>query len=194
MKDVSILMIDDHVMFRAGLRLLLSQDLPSIQFYETSSIEAAIELTDINVDVALLDIHLKGLNGLEGIALLRRQWPQIAVLMLSSQDDSEVVNQALLMGAVGFVSKAETPENIVCALKKILPGRLIATTSGSRLTNRQHEVLELLNKGLVNKLIAHQLSLSENTVRRHVQDILRFFDATNRSEAVFTARHRGLIK
>jgi len=199
MISTRILLIDDHAMFRAGLRMVLDRDIPGSVFFEASSLEEALSDTPNDIDVVLLDIHLNGQSGLDGITLVNHQWPLVPVLVLSAQDESETVSLALTRGAAGFVSKAEAPKNIVGAINRVLRGEFSArppatnNTAPQRLTPRQCEVLNLLHQGLSNKLIARQLSLSENTVRRHVQDILEFFGVANRSEAVFAARRRGLV-
>ncbi|QFY42651.1 response regulator transcription factor [Candidatus Methylospira mobilis] len=194
-----ILLIDDHAMFRTGLSLILGSGLPEAQIIEAGSLDTAIHNTLDNVDVVLLDINLPGLNGMDGIALLKRKWPRAPILILSSQDDAATVSMALVRGAAGFISKAATAEKIIestrLALRGGFPVPSAATSRSSQrsLTPRQCEVLDLLNQGLSNKLIARQLSLSDNTVRRHVQDILEFFSVQSRAEAVFEARRRGLV-
>jgi len=200
MISTRILLIDDHAMFRAGLRMVLDRDIPDSEFFEAASLDEALGNAPGEVDVVLLDIHLNGsTSGLDGIALVNHKWPLTPILMLSSQDEPETVSMALARGAAGFFSKAEAPENIVGAIKRVLRGEFSTRspetkhTPPQRLTPRQCEVLNFLHQGLSNKLIARQLSLSENTVRRHVQDILEFFEVANRSEAVFAARRRGLV-
>jgi DNA-binding NarL/FixJ family response regulator len=126
------------------------------------------------------------------------------VVMLSSQDEPETVRLALARGAAGFISKADSADKIVSLVNLVLRGELAAAVThaeggGDRgaallhLTPRQCEVLELLCRGMSNKLIARQLALSENTVRGHVQGILIFLQVSSRSEAVFSARRRGLV-
>ena len=199
MQSPSILLIDDHAMFRAGLSMVISTAIPGTKIVEAGSLDEALSRTPDSVEVVLLDIKLNGLSGLEGIALLQRKWPLVPILMLSSHDEPETVRLALARGAAGFVSKAETAEKIVEAIRRVLhsdfcglsPGAGSPTPRG--LTPRQCEVLDLLHQGLSNKLIARQLSISDNTVRRHVQDILEFFQAVSRAEAVFAARRQGLV-
>jgi DNA-binding NarL/FixJ family response regulator len=199
MTTIRILLIDDHAMFRAGLRMVLERDLRGAEFFEAGSLNDAFECAPDNVDVVLLDIHLNGLNGLDCIALLNRKWPLVPVLMLSSQDAPEIIELALARGAADFVSKAATPDNMIAAINRVLLGEFSASPAqkpvqpATRLTTRQLEVLNLLHQGHSNKTIARQLALSENTVRRHVQDILEFFGVANRSEAVFAAQRRGLV-
>lgn len=199
METIRILLIDDHAMFRAGLRMVLDKGIPDTEYFEAGSLSEAIGSAPDNIDVVLLDIHLNGMNGLDGIELINGKWPRVPILILSSRDEPETVSLALTRGAAAFVSKAEKPENIVGAIHNVLSREFVALTlmaangNTRRLTPRQGEVLDLLHQGLSNKLIARQLSLSENTVRRHVQDILEFFGAANRSEAVFAARRHGLV-
>lgn len=201
MTNTRLLIIDDHSLFRSGLRMVLRASLPGAQVFEAGSLNEALRVTAESPDAILLDIKLPGLNGLEGMALLRRKWPQVPVLVLSSQDEPETVRLALARGAAGFISKADSAENIVAMLARILHGDIIAATipqensvdADLHLTARQCEVLELLCQGMSNKLIARQLALSENTVRTHVQAILGYLKVTSRSEAAFAARRRGLV-
>jgi DNA-binding NarL/FixJ family response regulator len=199
MTTPSVLLIDDHAMFRAGLSMVISAAIPGTNIVEAGSLDEAMSSTPDDVDVVLLDIKLNGLSGLEGIGLLKRKWPLTPILMLSSHDEPETVRLALARGAAGFVSKAETAEKIVEAIHLVLRGHFSALSPATsspalrRLTPRQCEVLDLLHQGLSNKLIARQLSLSDNTVRRHVQDILEFFEVVSRAEAVFAARRQGLV-
>lgn len=199
MKATRILLIDDHAMFRSGLGMVLNSGMPNIAIFEASSLQEGISKAPEHIDIVLLDIKLNGLNGLEGIALLKRKWPQAPILMLSSQDEPETVRFALARGAAGFVSKAETAEKIVASIQQALrdghSGTLPALLDAPQrhLTPRQCEVLDLLHQGLSNKLIARQLSLSENTVRKHVQDILEFFGVVSRAEAVFAARSQRMV-
>lgn len=197
---MQILLVDDHAMFRTGLRMVLSSHIPDAEVVEAGALAEAMALSALQPDLVLLDIKLPGLNGVEGIALLRRQWPEVPVLMLSAMDEPETVRLATERGASGFVSKAQSAEDIVEAVKGAVQGDLPApqTASGDgattlRLTPRQCEVLELLCQGLSNKLIARHLGLSENTVRWHVQAILSLLEVSSRSEAAFTARQLGLV-
>lgn len=194
-----ILLIDDHAMFRAGLGMVLAMAMPHALLFQAGSVADAIGNAPAEVQVVLLDIKLNGSNGLDGLAHIKRRWPLAAVLMLSSQDTPETMQLALNLGATGFVSKADTAERIVEVVRKVLDGELeqaprpSGAATNRQLTPRQREVLELLHQGLPNKLIARKLGLSENTVRRHVQDILEFFQVMNRSEAVFAARKLALV-
>ena len=194
-----ILLIDDHAMFRSGLNMVISMAMPQAAVSQAASVEEALKQPAQTPHIVLLDIKLNGSSGLEGIASVQQQWPGAPVLMLSSQDEPETARLALARGAAAFVSKAETAEKIIDVIQQVLRGDMVGVTPQQNnleerhLTPRQREVLELLHQGLSNKLIARKLTLSDNTVRRHVQDILEYFQAVNRSEAIFAARQQALV-
>ena len=199
--SVQILLIDDHALFRSGLRLIIESKFESVQVMEAGSLEQALEQPLMAPDVILLDVRLPGLNGLESIGLLRRRWTQVPIIMLSSDASVGTMRQAHERGASAFVSKADKPETIAEALRTCLSiapsGPAAASTATSpllaELTPRQLEVLTFLSQGLPNKSIAKKLDISENTVRGHVQSLLGIFQASSRSEAVYIARRQGLL-
>ncbi|MFZ3120706.1 MAG: response regulator transcription factor [Variovorax sp.] len=193
-----VLIVDDHAMFRTGLALVIRAALPDATVHEVGALEQAMALETDAMDVVLLDVQLQGINGLAGIAPMRRRWPGARLLVVSSHTDAHSVREAHARGADGFIAKTESAAKIVEAIRLALSGAQVvhpsASTPTSRsLTPRQCEVIELMHQGLPNKTIARRLDLSENTVRRHVQDILAFFDVGSRTEAVFVARQRGLV-
>lgn len=203
MTHTRILLIDDHAMFRSGLRMVFDASMRNIEVFEASTLDEALHGTAIMPDVVVLDIKMPGLNGVEGIALLKRKWPLVPVLVLSSQDDPETMRSVFARGATCFVSKADTAEKIVgavnLALRRQVPAPAAMAGGGDNvhplqhLTPRQCEVLDLLCQGMSNKVIARQLTISENTVRVHVQAILEFLQVSGRSEAAFVARRLGLV-
>ncbi len=202
MSLLKILLIDDHALFRSGLHMVLASGLEAVEIGEMSSVEEAIRLVPGAPDIVLLDIQLQGLNGLDGILLLQQRWPASAIVVLSSDDTSKARQRALELGAVAFVSKADSADNILALIGRIRSGQLTALApAGSsagddgrpRLTPRQCEVLDLLCQGLTNKMIGRRLDLSENTVRWHVQALLTALQASSRSEAAFLARRCGLV-
>jgi DNA-binding NarL/FixJ family response regulator len=204
MTTTNILLIDDHAMFRSGLRMVLNAHMVGAEVFEAASVSEAIQGAPEQIDVILLDIKLSGLSGLDGIELLKCKWPMVPVIVLSSQDGPETVRDALAHGAVRFISKADTADKIVALLNRVLRGEYNSPDNqpGSsdeasfippHLTPRQCEVLDLLCQGMSNKLIARQLALSDNTVRWHVQSILAFLAVSSREEAAFAARSRGLV-
>ena len=210
MNSQHILLIDDHAVFRLGLRMLLRKAFPALRVSEAESLEQAMAPTaqrptqipdqpqGLAPNLVLLDIKLPGLNGIEGIALLKERWPDTRVVILSSLESPEAMGEALGYGAAGYLSKGESADDLLDKILGFIQGGCEspaeADTLLGRLTPRQRETLKLLCRGLSNKLIAKQLELAENTVRRHVQDILDYFQVESRSEAVFAARRRGLVE
>jgi len=200
-----ILLIDDHALFRCGLRMVLLSGIPDLEVAEAASLEEAMKTAMAEPALVLLDIQLHGLNGLEGIALVKRKWPDSAVVILSSDAAPQNVRMALERGAAAFVSKADTADNILAVIAQLRRGQEVVSPvqadaqagsgDGARqlLTPRQFEVLDLVCQGLPNKVIGRRLNLSENTVRGHVQAVLAALHVSSRSEAGFAARRRGLV-
>jgi DNA-binding NarL/FixJ family response regulator len=206
MLPARILLIDDHALFRCGLRMVLAAGIPGLEVEEVASLEEAMQGPMASPALVLLDIQLHGLNGIEGIALVKRRWPGAAVIMLSSQTEPQTMALALHRGATTFVSKAATADTILSVIDQVRRGLLgpmaasptppmpdTREADAQRLTPRQTEVLNLLCQGLSNKVIGRRLNLSENTVRGHVQAVLATLQVSSRSEAGFAARQRGLV-
>ena len=198
MSSPHILLIDDHPMFRAGLGMVLNRAMPNVCIYQAASVDEALNIAPDSLHLVLLDIKLNGSSGLEGIEHIKRKWPAVPILMLSSHDEPETTRLALTRGATAFMSKAEAPEKIMNTIAQLLRGELplaepIACNNDKHLTPRQREVLELLHSGLTNKVIARKLVLSDNTVRRHMQEILKYFKVATRAEAVLAARQQALV-
>jgi two-component system, NarL family, nitrate/nitrite response regulator NarL len=214
---IDVLLVDDHDLFRAGMRLILGDgplaaDMQVGRVHEAASLAQALALPEgSSVDVVLLDVQLPGLMGIEGLTLLKRRWPQAALLMLSAQQDSATVRLALQRGALAYLSKTSSPEQIrqhvrMAALGKIAPQQMHTGALGAAspeaessevaqsLSARQLDVLMLMCEGLSNKIIAYRLELSENTVRNHVVAILRFFGSNTRTGAVLQAQRLGLVQ
>lgn len=201
----NILLIDDHSLFRSGLRALICNNLNHVEVLESTSLEDAMRLETPVVDLILLDIKLEGLNGLDGTTLLKRKWPICLIIVLSADDSSQTIRSARERGVNYFLSKGSSADEILIAIKETIEdGAITSKIADNEFSNpaehhkplftpRQYEVLDLLCKGLTNKMIGRQLQLSENTVRCHVQVLLAELNAANRSEAAFTARRMGLV-
>jgi DNA-binding NarL/FixJ family response regulator len=217
-----ILLIDDHALFREGIALLLSRMQPEIETIGASSCEDAFNLLGDGktVDLALMDLGLPGMSGLNGIAMLRERHPHIPIVALSSCDDRDTVLQALDNGAMGFIPKAATPEIMMAALRLVFargiylppsvfltervaseqPNTVSATDHAQRrttpahlgLTQRQAEVLHLILQGKPAKLICRELALSNSTVKAHTSAVLRALNVTTRTQAVVAAGKLGL--
>jgi len=202
MLPIRILLIDDHAMLRSGLAMLLRTSIADVEVIEASTLAEVLYADMDTPNVVLLDILLHGLNGLDGLPLLKRKWPRVPVVVLSSDATPETPGRAKAQGAAAFVSKEKTADEILATVRQVLgfapppvPSPDAAGVySAPLLTPRQCEVLNLLGQGLPNKAIGRKLDLSENTVRGHVQAILLALQTSNRSEAVFAARRMGLIR
>jgi len=203
MPQKRILLIDDHAMFRTGMAVLLRMAIDELEVLEAACVTESLHMAIAVPDLVLLDILLQGINGIDGMDVLKRKWPRTPVVIVSSDASPETVKTAMARGASGFASKAMTAEGIIALVKDVLnpqrsaqalqPGETGVAAKEERMTPRQLEVLELMCHGLPNKAIGRRLDLTENTVRWHVQGILAFLDVASRSEAAFAARSRGLI-
>ncbi len=204
MKSKHILIIDDHTLFRTGLKLILTQNSPSTDISEAKTIKDAFSMASLGVDIILLDIHLPGINGLDGIKLLKDKFPDVPIMILSASTDPDIPSEGKSLGAYGFLHKAAAADDIIDAINTVLrgeqcwpsnayfgEGERVRSLSGA-LTPRQIEVLIYLCEGKPNKLIARELNMSENTVRVHVSAILAALGAKNRSEAILIAQREGL--
>jgi len=192
MTPFNILLIDDHATFRAGLKMLLKAELNGPHFFEAHTINEALSAQFNPIGLVLLDIEISNATGLSSIGLIKAQWPNAKVIVFSAYDDLKTIELSLECGADGFLSKTEQLNRIVNVILRIMQeqsaGLTPALSKRKFLTPRQQEILDLLRKGLSNKHIAKELTLSDNTVRRHVQDILSYYNVSSRSEAVFAAR------
>lgn len=196
MDELRILLIDDHALFRSGMRLVLEAGLPGVKVTKSDGMEQVMAQSGDAPSLVLLDIQLQGMDGMDGLVLLKKRWPDVPVIMLSSAADDETVSLALSKGASAFFSKAGTAEQIIALIHDALgihTPQAAAEPAKPRLTPRQFEVLALVNEGLSNKAIARRLELSEFTVRGHVQAVLGLLNASSRSQAIFAARGAGLL-
>ncbi len=197
MTTPNLLFVDDHPVVLDGMRNLFETHMPHARVQTAASLPEAFA-SEHAPDVIGLDLKLPGLHGLEGLGLVRRQWPLARVCVLSSQDDEETQQRALACGALAFVSKGVGGESIVATVQSLLSGATAplstpALSELAQLTPRQREVLGRLHQGWSNKQIAHALGISDNTVRKHVQDIFSFLGVANRTEAVLLAIRWGLV-
>ncbi|MFM9970684.1 MAG: response regulator [Burkholderiales bacterium] len=199
-----ILLVDDHALIREGWRAVLSKGFVDVNIVEAGSLAEALLVETATPKLVLLDVNLPGINGVDGLAMLRAKWRDTPVVVISSSNDPEVAERAMANGAVAFLSKEAPLLEIVTVVDKVLRGRPVASAQtspelpsdapASRLTGRQCEVLELLCNGLSNKAIGRQLNLTENTIRTHVQAVLAHLDVASRAEAMVAARRRGLVR
>lgn len=208
---IRVLLADDHVVVRAGIRQFLEQS-PDIQVIaEASNGQEACELLEKHKpDVAVLDIQMPILSGIEVTRWIRSNRLTIGVLVLTAYDDEPFVQAVLQAGANGYVLKTAEPQEIVEAVRDVFHGKsvldaalaqkLIAKLSGKSksnmvepLTERELQILTLTAKGFTNKAIGVQLSISDRTVQNHLANVFQKMNAESRTEAVMKAVSLGLI-
>ena len=200
-----VLLIDDHTLFRTGLRLIV-QDHPSVgSIAEAGSVAEACALQMADADLVLLDIQLPGMSGLDGLRLIRQTCPKARIVLVSASVAPDAVQEARARGSDGFLPKSASGEDILDAITCALAGlpcfpagsgQAQATARGagaSALTARQLDVLTLLCAGKPNKVIARDLGLSENTARVHVAAIFGQLGVNSRSAALLAAQRMGLV-
>lgn len=213
---IRVLLADDEVMIRAGVRSILTAD-PGIEVVaEADDGHQAVELAQAHrPDVALLDIRMPRTDGLTAAAELHRLLPEVAVVMLTTFDEDAYIARALTEGARGFLLKAADPRELITGVQAVAAGaaylsprvahRVITELRGgdlsrrtkareaiATLTAREREVLALVGDGLSNHEIARRLHVSEGTIKSHVSAILPRLAATNRVQAAITAHEAGL--
>lgn len=204
MQSKHILIVDDHALFRTGMRMILTQVGKASGISEASSIKEAFEFTEHDIDIILLDIHLPGVNGIDGIKPLKDKYAGVPIVILSASTDPTSIAEAKALGAAGFLHKAAMAEEMVSSINTVLEGGTCFSgdivledyehdrSLSNALTPRQVEVLIYLCEGKPNKLIARELDMSENTVRVHVSAILSALGASNRTEAILIAQREGI--
>ncbi|MHA1524140.1 MAG: response regulator [Alphaproteobacteria bacterium] len=194
---------DDHPLFRGALRQALEGMADDVTIWEAASLDEAIAAVDAaeETDLVLLDLAMPGIQGFSGLVYLRAQFPQVPVVIVSANDETEIMRRSLDFGASGYIPKSVGVEQIRNAVRAILGGAIWtppevdldqsddseATSVSARiatLTPQQLRVLMMLNRGLLNKQIAYELEVSEATVKAHVSAILQKLGVESRTQAV----------
>ena len=202
MNQHRILLADDHPLFRQALKTSVEDIMGDVTVIEACNLdEAKQKAEEQDVDLILLDLTMPGSRGLTGLAMLRGLFPHIAVAIVSANEDVQLMEQALALGAAGYIPKSVSNAQLSEALRCIfgcgtwLPPqarKITAHTSAHQqiaeklrqLSPQQFRVLHLLAEGFLNKQIASQLGITEPTVKTHVTAILRKLDVRNRTQAV----------
>jgi DNA-binding NarL/FixJ family response regulator len=207
-----ILIADDHPLFREAIHDVISDGFPGSEVMQTEDLDGALALTreHDDLDLILLDLNMPGMHGLNGLINLRNEAPTIPVVIVSAEQDKQVVLQAITYGAVGFITKSSPRKQMTDAIEQILNGNVYLPSdiirsqkSATRrntndaphfppellqaLTRKQLLVLERMTKGDSNKQIAYSLTIAETTVKAHVSAILRKLNVHNRVQAILSA-------
>jgi DNA-binding NarL/FixJ family response regulator len=206
----TVLIADDHPLFRQALALAVARVMPQARICEAGTLAAAARIATETTDLRLilLDLKMPGALGYSGIALLHAEQPGVPILVISSIENSAAAEETRAFGAVGFVSKNSDLDTIAAAIVSVV-GRAGDGAAGqpappvappldairqnvAELTPTQLRVLLAVLDGQINKQIAHALSISEATVKAHMTAIMRKLDVSNRTQAALVARSLGL--
>jgi len=202
--SIRVLIADDHLIFRLGLKSLLNNEPDIVVTGEASTGAQTIEkFKDLRPDVVVLDLRMPDGGGMRALAGMREARDDAKVLVLSSYANEEEVYQALQAGASGYVLKDVGRDDLTSAIRQVYAGRewiqscirpiLAGREERHELTPRELEVLKLLVRGLTNREIAKVLGNSENTVRNHTIRIFAKLYVSDRAEAVSAALQRGIV-
>lgn len=209
---IRTVIVDDHAVVRAGLRLLLeAEEDIEVAAEAGDAREAVFEARAQKPDVILLDVVMPGRSGLEAIPDLLKESPETKILVLSMQDDAAYVREAFASGASGYVLKEAADAEVVGAVREVAEGRryvhpvlgarLVAADADERaraeedpLSEREHEILRLLALGHTNQEIASSLYLSVRTVETHRAHIMQKLRISTRAELVRYALEHGMLE
>jgi DNA-binding NarL/FixJ family response regulator len=204
---IRVLIADDHAVVRAGLEQLLesAEDITVVGAAADGE-QAASLAQEHHPDVALMDLSMPGIGGIEATRRIRAAEPAVHVVVLTSFSDRERILEALDAGALGYLLKDAEPDELLRGVRAAARGEaplapkaalaLITERAGhpeaQTLTAREREVLSLVGKGLPNKLIARQLSISEKTVKAHLTSIFQRIGVSDRTQAALWAQRHDL--
>ena len=209
--SVRLLIADDHLVVRTGLRSLMAGSDVEIVGEAATGGEAIQLAKDLHPDVVLVDIRMPDGDGLSTLSRLKLEQPDLPVLVFSTYDNPTYVARAVALGASGYLLKGSSREQLLAAIRKAASGENAWTREELRritgalatprlasdvdvpLTQRESEVLRQLAFGLTNKEIAQSLNISYETVKEHVQHILRKLGVTDRTQAAVWAVRKGLV-
>ena len=203
--DIRILIVEDHTVVRDGLIAILEQADGIEVVAETGNGRQALDLwREKRPDVTLMDLKLPGLDGVNVIESIRANDSLARIIILTTFDGEEDIYRGIRAGAKAYLLKDVSREELVECIRQVHAGKVYLTTEiatkligaapGDRLTSRELEVLGLLAGGKTNKMIAASLSITEVTVKSHLQSIFRKLNVLSRTEAIAVASRRGLLR
>ena len=215
MPDIRVLLIDDHTLFRSGIKALLTRQ-PGFDVVGEAAdgLDGIKHAKELRPDVILLDLHMPGLSGREAVKILSEELPESHVVMLTVSEDAEDLLETLRTGACGYLLKNIDTQTLLDSVRKAADGESVVSTTmmshlvrglkagpkadpqaeKDRLSPREREILAYLAKGASNKEIARALDVAESTVKIHVQHILRKLNLTSRVQAAVYAVEAGLAE
>jgi NarL family two-component system response regulator LiaR len=208
---IKVLIADDHALLRQGIRALIDTTTDIQVIGEAANGFDAVEKARLlNPDVILMDLEMPRKDGLSAIEEIKQENPAIQILVLTSFDDDERVYSAIKCGALGYLLKDSTADELIRGIQEVYQGEpslspllaikviremkqpALQKSSISSLTDREIEVLDLVARGFSNQMIAEKLVITERTVGKHVSNILSKLNLANRTQAALYARQKGL--
>ena len=204
---MKFLIVDDHWLLRDGLAALLRQFGADTEVLSASDGASAIEIvaTQTQLDAVILDLAMPDMDGAAVLEAFASTRPDLPVIMLSASERDSDVHRVMALGALGYIPKSASHRTLLTAIEMVLAGEIYVPprvpniaraalgAAPHKLTPRQLDVLACMCRGLSNKEIAHDLSMSKKTVKAHVTGILRALGATNRVQAIAIAGDNALI-
>lgn len=210
-----ILLVEDHTLLRVGLRALLCHD-PDLEVVgeAANGRDAMRAISDSSPDLAIMDLTMPGMNGIEAIAQIKRRYPQVKILVLTLHRADEYIHESLKAGADGYILKDATHDELRVAIRSVLNGKTYLSPDISNnvvsvylgggkgagyasawdsVTHRERQVLKLVAEGRSNKFIAEYLCLSVKTVEKHRSNLMRKLDLHNASMLTSFAIGKGLL-
>lgn len=205
------LIADDHPLVRDAVARVIREAYPDADVIEVEDFDTALvhARQDQDIDLILLDLNMPGMNGLTGLLRLRNEQPTIPVVIVSAEEDKQIILQAVSCGAAGFITKSLPRDQMRHAIAQVLEGNIFLPADAMRapdsirkrrhqdqgftaeqlrlLTRKQLQVLEHMTRGESNKMIAYHLNIAETTVKAHVSAILRKLGVTSRVQAILSA-------
>jgi two-component system NarL family response regulator len=202
---IKVLCVDDHRLMREGIVRIIGFDAGVRVVAEGGTGEEAVErFLQYRPDVTLMDLQLRGMNGLQAIRTIRTLQPDARIVVLTMYEGDETIYDALEAGAVGYLLKDSVPGDLIRVIREVHSGlrsipahieaKLEARMSRPKLTVREKEVLDLLAQGMRNKEIAAELRISEETTRAHIKGIFQKLRVHDRTAALAEALRRGLAR
>ncbi|MFA5825860.1 MAG: response regulator transcription factor [Gallionellaceae bacterium] len=216
---IKVLMVDDHALFRDGMRYVLQQLADEVEVIDSGNFVDGMKQAANNpdLDLALLDLHMPGSEGVKSIQEFHKSNPSIPLVVVSGSDQREDIEKVMEYGAMGFISKMSSSKMMLSALRMVLDGgvylppqllqqamagmdqgggngdKRTARQNKSGLTTRQMQTLQLLAEGLSNKEISERMNLAEGTVKIHTAAVYQALRVNSRLEAVSAARRLGFL-
>ncbi|OJX38226.1 MAG: DNA-binding response regulator [Chloroflexi bacterium 44-23] len=216
MEMIRVLLVDDHALFREGLGMIISNQ-PDMEVVGEAGdgLEGVVKAAELKPDLILMDIQMPGMDGVEATQLIKREVPSTTIVMLTVRDDEEKLFQAIKNGAQGYLLKNMTSPELVLMARRALAGEVAIPPQlagqmldefrrlsqfepakedySSQLTSRELEVLSLVALKKTDKEIAQTLTLSLNTIKTHLRNILSKLQVSSRKEAARLAKNKGLL-